>query len=1118
MKNNWVKACIIMTARSLILAIWMFSVAAFASKSSGQSIHEVYISVDLKEVTVAASLEEIENKTDFTFFYKKEQINDIAQKITVTANNQSVADILEQITKTTGLIFRQINGTIAVKKEDPPKPKEQPKKETPKEVQQYEVSGTVTGKDGNPLAGVNIVIKGRSNGTISDPDGRYTITVEDTDILVFSHIGYKTAEETVSRRSFINIQLLEGFMELLEVEVQAGYWTVKERERTGNISRITAEEIEKQPVVNPLQAMQGRMAGVEIVQESGVPGAGMQIQIRGQNSLRPDGNYPLYIIDGVPVSSTPLSSQGGLFVDIGVDPLNNFNLANIESIEVLKDADATAIYGSRGANGVVLITTKRGKEGKVSYEINIQSGIGKVSNTMKLLNTEQYLEMRNEAFINDGVIPTMANATDLLFWDQNRYTDWQKELIGKSAYITDLQTAVSGGNAQTSFRIGGGFRDETTVFPGDFGYKKIMGNFNLNHTSLDKRFQMQLSVNYGVDKNHSFDASNIVSNALRLSPNAPALYDGEGNLNWELDINGNPTFDNPVASLKNTQDIKSHNLVSNAVISYELVQGLNLKTSFGYTDFRQEETVITPKSAANPSRRPFTRSSNRFLEHKNNSWIIEPQLMYAQSFGNSKLNALIGMTWQSNTSTILGINGVGYLSEELLGNLNAAAQTSIFQDTKNEYKYNAIFGRIGYSWKEKYFLNLTGRRDGSSRFGLGNQFANFGAIGGAWIFSEEPFIRNEISFLSFGKLRASYGTTGNDQIGDYGYLATYGPITDPIDYRGEGGLFPTGLANPDYKWEVNKKLEAAIDLGFLRDRLLFSASWYHNRSSNQLVGFPLPFITGFNSVQANLPATVQNTGWELEMTTRNIQSNNFNWTTSMNLTIPKNKLVEYPNIEGSPYANLYIVGEPLSIRRFYQFEGVNPDTGLYQVLDVNEDGFFNQEDRIAIENLGRQYYGGLQNSFKYKGWDLDFLLEFVKQKGRDYNNIGAFGIPGFNPNGGFGGNQPVEVMDRWQETGDITNIQKFTQSFSGLTPYFLMGDSDLNITDASFIRLKNISLSYQFPHEWLEKTKLKGCRLYLQAQNLFTWTNYIGLDPQSPGTVGNLPALRMVTGGVQLNF
>jgi hypothetical protein len=424
------------------------------------------------------------------------------------------------------------------------------------------------------------------------------------------------------------------------------------------------------------------------------------------------------------------------------------------------------------------------------------------------------------------------------------------------------------------------------------------------------------------------------------------------------------------------------------------------------------------------------------------------------------------------------------------------------------YRYTAVFGRANYSIGDKYFINVTGRRDGSSRFGSGNRFANYGAIGTAWIFSEETAIKQGVSFLSFGKLRASFGTTGSDQIGNYQFLNTYTPTGNT--YNGTIGLEPVRLFNPNFSWEVNKKLEMALDLGFFNDRLFLTAAYFKNRSSSQLVGIPLPGTTGFNSIQANLDATVENSGLELELRTMNFTRNNFKWSTSWNLTVPKNKLLAFPNLDGSVYANQYIIGQSLSIRKVYEFIGVNPTTGLYEFTDFNGDGLLTTtEDRQKIVDTTPVFFGGVQNSLTYNNWQLDFLLQFVKQLG--INNNAVSDLPG------SASNMTTDVLDRWQQVGDTNPTQIYTAGFNGDAVnafYTYYTSSDAAYSDASFLRVKNLSLSYTLPNTMLKKV---NCKLYFQAQNLMTFTKFKGADPENQSQ-GRLPTLRVLTIGTQLNF
>ncbi|MDL5513243.1 SusC/RagA family TonB-linked outer membrane protein [Arenibacter sp. M-2] len=962
--------------------------------------------------------------------------------------------------------------------------------------QQYQLSGTVTDSYG-PMPGVHVLIKGTNTGTFTDPNGGYSLLVNNKDILVFSYLGYHSRELPVLGRTTLDVEMQSEVTELQEVEVNAGYYTVKERERTGSISRVTAKEIELQPVVNPLQALQGRMPGVEIIQPSGVSGLAASIRIRGRNSLRFEGDYPLFIVDGVPVNSSPISSINPFASSSGIDPLNTLNLSNIQSIEVLKDADATAIYGSRGANGVVLISTKKGtgNKGKTSLDVKFYSGLPSVSNRMQLLNTAEYIRVRTEAFENDGITPTETRAPDLVLWDQNRNTDWQDVLLGGTSTISDLNMSVSGGNDNTTYVLGGSYHKEGTVFPGDSGYKKISANFNLNHSSTDRKFHINFSTNYGVDNNKLFFGTNYVHSALTLPPNAPELYNSEGGLNWE-----NGTWTNPLATLYAPQTIQTDNILSNLSISYELLLGLRFKANLGYSNLNSEDKTRNLMDSYDPDTwdRVTLTSYHSFTKRK--SWILEPQLTYNRGFKKLNLDVLGGLTIQNNQNSKLSMEGSGYSDDSVVGNLEAADEVRVSNNENISYKYAAIFGRLGINWDRKYFLNLTGRRDGSSKFGPGKRFANFWAIGGAWIFAGQRALKNSPSFLSFGKIRSSYGTTGSDQIPDYGYMDTYEPTLGP------GGLYPTQLYNPDYSWEINKKLEASIQLGFFKDRVNVDLSWYRNRSSNQLVGYPLPSITGFTSVQANLPALIENTGWELALSTLNFQAKNFSWRTSLNLTFPSNKLLKFDNLDLSPYRFTYKIGEPLDVAFLYKYSGIDPTNGRYSITDVNEDGRYDFEDQTVIRNMGRKYYGGIQNTINIKKFNLSFFMEYVKQDSY---------LSDLTITPGRFGNNTTQVLDPWRQEGDNPKVQKLSQSITSFLAYNRVLNSDLFVGDASFLRLRTLSLSYQLPNRILSHIKVNTCTLFAHAQNLFTITNFKGLDPQGGKVV---PPLRTITCGIQLKL
>ncbi len=1056
------------------------------------------ITLQEKNASLEKVFKAIEKQTGYLFWYNSAVVQN-TKKINIQLKNATLEQALQACFEGQSLTYTIVNKTIVVRPIVPEEVKEK------SALPPVDVKGRVVNENGEPIAGATIAVKGTKIATASNGNGEFILSgLNENAVIVVSSVGYESQEVRIYVSLELLIQLKQSISKLDEVKI-IGYGTTTQRFNTSSVSKVTSKEISMQPVSNPLQALQGRIPGLYITQLTGTPGGGLTVRLRGQNSIA-NGNDPLYIIDGVPFTSTPIgSSMINSGIIAGGNPLSNINPADIESIEVLRDADATAIYGSRGANGVVLVTTKKGKIGTTKMDLNFYSGVGKVTRMMNLLNTSQYLIMRREAFMNDGVTPTISNARDLLEWDTTRYIDMQKELIGGTAHTMDVQTSVSGGNQNTQFLLGGGYHRESTVFPGDYSDKKITAHLNLTHASLNKKFQLSFLASFVSDKNKLLSLDPTLR-AITLPPNIPSFYDSTGNLIWHTGV-----FFNPYADLRKHFTINSSNLVSNAVISYEILTGLQLKTSMGYTQMQMNEISTNPIASLNPSSSTKTGSAS-FADNSFKTWIIEPQLNYQKKVGGSELNILMGITFNEEVRQGQTLRATGFINDALVENIAASAAISTLNAHFTKYRYNAVFGRINYRLQSKYLLNLTARRDGSSRFGPGKQFANFGAIGAGWIFSEEVFFQKKFPFLSFGKIRGSYGITGNDQLTDYQYLDTYSPTAYP--YMGAGGLFPTRLFNPDFAWEVNKKIESAMELGFLRDRIFFTTSYYHNRSSNQLVGYSLPLITGGESIQFNLPATIQNSGWEFELSSVIIKTGAFVWNSAFNLSIPKNKLVAYPNFSASTYTNSYIIGRSLFTRKKFHYVGVDPQTGIYQFEDVDGNGSISSPaDLQGIKKVGQIFHGGISNSFQYQNWSLDIFVQFAKQT--NYNYVSAY-----FPAPGRMNNQPIFVLDRWQDPGDITSIQKFTQNTTSEANRAYVNsqsNGDNSISDASFIRLKNLSLSYNLPFLWMMKNHLKGGKVYIQGQNLLTLTRYKGMDPES-GHFGYIPPLKVLTAGFLLTF
>lgn len=1089
----------------LVMKLTVVLLTVFLLQANAEGLAQ-QVTVNARNTALPAIFKQVEKQTGYIFLYTDQTLEG-TKPATINAVNMPLADFLRKLLEQQPLQFSIESKTIIIAT----KPLSRQASEETDFLQLLfaAVTGKVTDNNGLPLAGINVLIKGTKTGTATDAAGNFSINAKKGDVLVFSGIGYESQEIVVKDGS---VQAVMNIAEtsLQEVVVNKGYYTDNKRTSTGNVSKVTGDDIARQPVSNPLAALSGRVPGMFISQSSGAPGSAFQVQIRGINSIA-NGNDPLYVIDGVPFSIAPELQNNNNLNPAGGNPLNLINPNDISSIEVLKDADATAIYGSRGANGVVLITTRKGKAGKAKVDVNFYQGIAQVTRQVKYLSTPQYLEMRREAFKNDGVDPDPGYDFDVLggnTWDPNSYTNWQDQLIGNTAKYTDAQASVSGGSDQIQYKIGGGYHRETTVYPGKNAMEKASMHVSLSGGSKDQRLKFNFSGSY-VSENTTLPITDPVSIMSYFAPNAPKAFNEDGTLNW---AGGTWLKGNPYAFLMQPYKGRATNLLANLMITYNIMKGLDFKTSLGYTNVNMDQRNLIPFTTIDPLRGESSGSS-KFNNSDTRSWIAEPQLDYRLNIGKGKLSALAGLSFQQSHNEGTRLAARGFSSDLLLENIQAASIITVERLTDIFYKYNAAFGRINYSHDEKYIVNLTARRDGSSRFGPGKQFANFYAAGAAWVFSKEDRIEQALPFLSFGKLRASYGTSGNDQVADYSYLDRYNSTVNT--YGGSQGLYPVNFYNPMLAWEENKKLEAALELGFLNDRFNLSISWYNNRSGNQLVESPLSVVTGFASISENLPAVVENKGWEFSFNSVNIHKAGFKWTSAFNITIPKNKLVSFPNFEASSYSERLIIGQPLTATKAYKYAGVDPETGLFQFMGSDGKPTISPiplVDDISLLDFGPKFYGGLQNNISYGNFNLDFLFQFVKQKGMNYLYEHVEGLPGT-----FSANQPVDALNRWQKEGDIAKFQRYNQDYSTIESSNNAVNSDLQYGDASYIRLKNVSLSYNLPARWINSLQLQTARIYFQGQNLVTITNYKGYDPENRNYLV-LPPLKVFTLGCQLTF
>lgn len=1095
-------------------AMLQVSASSFAQK----------ININQTNISLEKALKLIREQSGYDVLYDANIIRK-PTGVMLNVKNGSVAEALKQCLTGTGFTYQIEENTILIKE-----------KSYVKELLELindqlntdVIRGTVWAKKNNEaLAGATVMVKRTKKAVYTNTNGIFTIKdVLPTDTLVFSYIGYVSLNVAVAKEKEFFIKLEETTNALDAVVVQA-YGRTTQRLTTGNIVRVSAADISKQLAVNPILALQGLVPGLEITRSNGNDMSVPKVELRGRSSINSNfGGAPLYIVDGVPLtvlgtrftnSGTNTQSaiswgmdQGGLAAtSSGISPLYSINPADIESIEVLKDADATAIYGSRGGNGVILITTKKGAAGETKFAVTGKQGLKRVVQKWDLLNTEQYLEMRNQAFTNDGIKPTVINAPELLKYDRNRYTDWQDYIYGYSGQFTDFQVGLSGGDRQTNFRVSAGLNRVKNIAVVSGANQRISVSSNLSHNSLDQRFKMSFSNSYASYVNNA----NSLGNVSILPPNAPEVYNEMGKLNfagWQDEM-----FE--FTQLQRRSKGSGSTLNSSLNLGYSVWKNLSMNVNLGYNSMSSDQRSITPLSSYNLVTNPSARASISNANTNVKNFLIEPQAEYNSFIGKGKLNALLGATFQSTSTKVMQLMAAGFASDEQLQSINAAT-TFTNSERVLFHKYLGVFGRLSYNWENKYILNLNGRRDGSSRFGPANRFGNFGSVGAAWIASEEPWVKNNLpKFISLLKFRGSYGVTGSDGIGDYQYLTQWGSNasgTKMWPYEGVNPLVPQIQPNDDFHWQQNKKSELALSLAFFKDVVSLEVAMYRDYSNNQLLSFPIPGYSGFSTVVLNSPAEVENSGVELSFFGKIIDTKNFSWQAGFNFSKNKNVLVGYPKFEESPYYAAYKIGQSLNNTYVFHFTGVDPQTGENTFQDVNGDGKILQvpnipsgtgtDDRIIAINTSPDFFGGMSHSFSYKKLSLTAGFNYFKQRATEV--ISPIG----NKNRSL-----YEYENTWRNPGDQALFPKFTTVNKTSNNHY--STSDAAYVDASFIRLQSLQLAYQLPVGKLKSIGISNLSLNMTGDNIFVITNYNGLDPEVR-TFGGLPLTRTITFGLDCTF
>jgi TonB-dependent starch-binding outer membrane protein SusC len=970
-------------------------------------------------------------------------------------------------------------------------------------AQERTITGKVTSADdASALPGVNVVVKGTNTGTVSDVNGTYRLTVPTSGTtLVFSFIGFKVQEVEIGERSVVDLSMESDVTQLNEVVV-TGYGSTLKKEFSGVTSTVNADDISKLPILSASQALQGQAAGVFVTANSGAPGGGISVRVRGQTSISAS-NDPLYVIDGVPVIAGSLVQNG--FGGQTQNALAGLNPNDIQSMEVLKDAASAAIYGSRAANGVVLITTKRGQKGGSKINFSAWTGWSNPTNTAEPLTAQEWIDVANEARANSGSSPR-TNAQ--WGWDGTTDTDWI-DLVFRTARTNEYQLNMSGGDEKTKYYLSGSYRDEQGVMIGS-SYKRGTMRLNLDHKATDL-FSFGTSLSISADQNNRINNDNniygIYSAAL-LTPSYRAVRDENGEFVDALPgFNTNAVRDALLPRYGN----KTIKFIGNFYTNFHLMDGLDFRTDFSYDYNTVTEDHYNP--ATTPQGRP---AGNGNFEYRSiGTSIIEPTLRYSKRIGDThSINAVAGMTFQDRKQFDNSVTGVGFARENLTY-LNSAATINGGGSFRTDYRFNSVFGRVNYSFKEKYLASATVRQDGSSRFGANNKFATFYAGSVGWNFSDEAFMDN-FTWLDLGKLRASYGTTGNDGVGNFPWQAAW---TGGSNYLDLPAFSPTQIANPDLKWETTATLDVGIELALFANRLNLNVGYFERKTTDLLYSSPLPLTTGFASVFKNI-GEMSNKGIEIDVSGVVLNTGGFKWNISANGSFLKNKVVklldENPILQG--FASAIIVGQPLNTFYGLNFLGVDPATGQSIFEDVNGDGLVTTAlDSKVIGDAQPDFIGGFTNRFAYKGFSLDVFFQFV-QGVQLFNNTQQFTL---NPGNGFG--MTSEMRRRWRQPGDITDIPVALVS-AGLNG----ADNSRFVSDGDYLRLKNVTLAYDFPTSIANKAKLRSARLFVTGQNLLTFTGYSGADPEvsvfantstSAGTdFLTQPQNKMYTVGINIGF
>lgn len=1037
------------------------------------------LSLEMNDESIATILESIERQSDYYFFYNNKI--DVSRKVNVNVKNKSVLSVLDELFEGTGVSYNLVGKQIILSKSAINGAK-----------QEKTVSGTIKSTSGELLPGVSVVLKGTATGVITDIDGKYRISVSDPQsVLSFSFIGYIPQDIVVGNKPTVNVVLAEDVQALDEVVV-VSYGTQKKRNLTGAVSKVDASELNDLPVGQLGQKLQGQVAGVQINQTTGKPGEGMAFRIRGAASVN-GGNEPLFVVDGMAISSG----------------LNMINPDEIESFSILKDAAATSLYGSRAANGVVLITTKSAKKGKTEVSFKASYGVQTLKGMRRLdvMNGTEFAQYEKEFYEDKAKYEGYTGGVPEVYQHPEKYgkgVDWY-DLMTRVAPIQNYSLSVTAGKDKFSSAVVIGYFNQKGVMQ-NTGFERFSLRSNNEYRIHDKvKLGLNVAPTLQLSTNHGTDGGwNILNSAILMSP-CLSPYDENGNL--QVGMNAPNMFPQPNwlrVINERTNNSKSLALLSNAYAEVDLWKGFSYKFQAGIDLGSGNQRTFTPStSGGGMFTAPPQKASGGYNADFYYSWNIENMLMYTRTFGDHNVDALVGYSAQKYTGEYSKLTGTDFPDDDITW-IDAAA-TKNGGSNMQQWALASLIARVNYSYKDRYLLQGSFRRDGCSRFGPNNRYANFPSVSAGWIVSDEHFMEPIAPVMNYLKLRASYGLTGNYNIGNYNYVANLAKTNYVFGNSLVPGQSLERLGNDDLTWEETKQFDFGVDFSFLNDRIYVMYDFYSKKTDGMLYQIDIPAASGFWNIESNI-GDFKSWGHELTISSRNFV-NEFKWTTNLNIAFNRNKILKLGtnntpvggyNNQGD--CNRLQVGQPIGVFMGYVFDGVymtqqeldsqpkhaSSEIGTVRMKDVHKDGKIDENDRTIIGDPNPDFIYGITNEFSWKKFDLSILLS--GQVGGDILN----GNNEYTENLDGCFNVLKRVADRWRSPENPGN-GLVPRTKSGTTPLFRYTHSGW-IYDGTHLAIKNITLGYTVPLK--NNLYVSNLRFYITAQNLATFSNYPGMNPE----------------------